>query len=111
MGRYAFAYYDRLSSLCYTASSYAISMLLLSQVVYINEHSILGATLTLVALVALAFQIVMTGVEKWYLDGQKLNRLERLFNIHFWVNQVFLVCYIGLMLWVAVVMYQRATAT
>ena len=78
MGKYAFAYYDRFSTLSNTATSYAISILLLSQVIYINEHSILGATLTLVAVVALIFQVVVGSVEKWYLDTQRLNRLERL---------------------------------
>ncbi len=109
MGRFPLAYYDRIAALTYAGSAYAFTALVIAQFIYLTLKSVLGATLTVVALCSMTVQICLSIAEKWQLEHSQFNRLHRTFTVHFWLTHVFQVLYMVFILWAAIIMYQRHT--
>lgn len=106
---YAFRYNDRISSLAHYANVYAMSIIIASQFIYFNLHYIIGATLTIIAVCSLLFQVVISSVEKRFLLARRLDRLNMALEWQFWMNHVFILGYIPFLLWAVSLMYQRST--
>ncbi len=107
--RYEFEYRDRIATLGQNTTVCAISILIVAQVIYFNLHFIVGATLTLVAILCLLCQVVITVVETIFLERRQLPALHRTFSVHFWLNHAFTLAYMPLVVWAVVIMYQRAS--
>lgn len=111
MVKYQFNYRDELKGLSYFGYSFAFSALFIGQVIYINEHYIVGATLSVCALVAILLQFGTAVCAKWQLEQGRYSALHRTMNWHFWLNNLAILVYSGFVWWAVVIMYQRYAST
>ena len=101
-------YDQRISTLNHNGNVYAISIILLSQFVFLNFHYILGATLTLIAIISLIVQVTISLIEKYYLEINQYTNVTYILNFHFIINHIINLLYIPFLVWVMVLMYQHA---
>lgn len=100
--------YQQIVTLSFYPSTQAISFLLIAQVIYLNFHFLIGATLTVVALTSYAFQEVMTLAQSVYYEGHRQSpTVVTLLKVQFYCNRLFAAIYIGFMIWTIVYMYQH----
>lgn len=104
-----FHYQERISTLTHNANVYALSIILASQFIFFNLHYIIGATLTIIGLLSLIIQIIISIVEFTYLNQRSIVKLNRSLAGHFWVNHAITGLYIPFLIWTVVLMYQRAS--
>lgn len=103
-------WYDtRISTLTHNGNVYALTILLIAQVIYFNLHYIIGASISSIALLSLATQIIISSVEQATLSVRKYARLDTILFAHFIVNHIFMASFIPFLVWTIVVMIQRAT--
>jgi hypothetical protein len=102
-------YEDRISNLSHYGNIYALSIILVSQFIFLNFHYILGATLTLIAIISLLYQMISSSVEYYYLHHFNIKKCELILKIHFYVNHVFILLYIPFLIWAVVLMYIKAS--
>jgi hypothetical protein len=106
----SFLYDDRITTLSHMSNVYSISVLLAAQFIYLNLHFIIGATLTVLALLSTIINVIMCLLAYALLEGRATDfvRLNRVLKAHFWIVHLYLLVYVPLFLWTAVIMYQRA---
>jgi len=102
-------YDGRISDLTHYANIYALSIILISQFIFLNFHFILGATLTLIAIICLLFQMICSTLEYYYLHDSNIEKCELILDIHFYINNVFVLLYIPFLIWAIVLMFIRGT--
>lgn len=101
--------YQQIVTLSFYPTTQAISFLLIAQVIYLNFHYVIGASLTVVALVSYLFQEVMAIAQSLYYEGHRRSPMvETLLKIQFYVNRLFSMIFIGFMVWNIVYMYQNS---
>jgi hypothetical protein len=101
-------WYDvRISAVCHYGNVYALTVLLIAQVIFLNLHYIIGASLSCIALLALVAQIVLSCMEQSSLTGREYARLESILFAHFVVNHLIMVSFIPFLIWTIVIMIQR----
>lgn len=101
--------YQQIVTLSFYPTTQAISFLLIAQVIYLNFHYVVGASLTVIALLSYLFQEVMAIAQSLYYEGHRRSPMvDTLVKIQFYVNRVFAVVFIGFMIWNSVYMYQHA---
>lgn len=102
--------YQQIITVSFYASAQAISFILIAQVIYLNFHYLIGASLTIVASLSLFFQNVMSLVQSLYFEGHRLTKTgETLLKVQFYVNSCFTFAYVGFMIWAIVYMYQHSS--
>lgn len=101
--------YQQIITISFYASAQAISFILIAQVIYLNFHYLVGASLTVAALLSLFFQVVMSIAQSLYYEGHKKSpTVETLLKVQFYTNCVFTLVFIGFMIWAVVYMYQHS---
>lgn len=103
-------YVDRIALLTHNGKVYALSIILISQVIYLNLHYIIGAILSIIALVSLLSQIIIGPIEHYELARARIDRLERFLLVHFLINHLVIAAIIPLLIWTIVIMFQRASS-
>lgn len=102
--------YQQIITVSFYASAQAISFILIAQVVYLNFHFVIGASLTVVAALSLLFQNVMALAQSLYFEGHRMTKTgETLLKVQFYVNCVFTFVYVGFVIWAIVYMYQHSS--
>jgi hypothetical protein len=101
-------YEERISSLSHYGNIYALSIIIVSQFIYANFHYILGATLTLIAIISLLFQMICSSVEYYYINHNDIEKCELTLTVHFYANHVFILLYIPFLIWTIVIMFSKA---
>lgn len=101
--------YQQIITISFYGSAQAISFLLIAQVIYLNFHYLIGASLTVVASLSLFFQVVMSVAQSLYYEGHKRSpTVESLLKVQFYTNCCFTLAFIGFMIWTIVYMYQHS---
>lgn len=101
--------YQQIVTLSFYPSAQALSFLLIAQVIYLNFHFVIGASLTVVALLSYFFQEVMAVTQSLYYEGHRRSpTVETLLKVQFYINRIFALVYIGFMIWTVVYMYQHS---
>lgn len=101
-------YVDRIAALTHSGNLYAMTALVLSQVIYLNLHYVIGASIASVAIASLLIQILMSLISSAALQKQKTERVEHLLYWHFVLNHCVILAFVPLFIWTVVVMIQRA---
>ena len=103
--------YQQIITISFYGSSQAISFILIAQVIYLNFHYLIGASLSVVACLSLFFQVVIGIAQALYYDGHKKSpTVESLVKVQFYVNCCFTLVFIGFMIWTIVYMYEHSVA-
>ena len=101
--------YQQIITISFYASAQAISFVLIAQVIYLNFHYLIGASLTVAASLSLLFQTVMSIAQSLYYEGHKKSpTVETLLKVQFYTNCCFTLVFIGFMIWTIVYMYQHS---
>lgn len=98
---------EYIEQLWFYGCTQAVSMMLLAQVVYLNLHYIVGASLTIAALASFLAQQVMSVAEHVYLSKANHCGLAGALNAHFWLNRVFAVLFVPFVAWAVALMYEH----
>lgn len=106
-GRYSYKANEHIEQLWFYGCTQAVSMMVVAQVIYLNLHYIVGASLTVAALVSLVVQQVMSVVEHVQLTHNNQCGLAAALNVHFWLNRVFAVLYVPFVAWAVALMYDH----
>lgn len=96
---------ERISNLTHYGNLYCLTVILISQVIYLNFHFIVGATLSVIAISGLLFQVVISLLEYRYI--KRLETITLLFHIHFVVNHIIMLVFIPFVIWVIVLMFKH----
>ncbi len=98
---------EQIEQLWFYGCTQAVSMMLLAQVIYLNLHYIVGASLTVVALCSLVVQQFLSFYENYWLRRDNRCAMYAAMDAHFWVTRVFALLYVPLVVWAVVIMYER----
>jgi hypothetical protein len=98
---------ERISNLTHYGNLYCLTTILISQVIYLNFHFIVGATLSVVAVSGLFFQVLISLLEYRYLNIKKYETLSILFHIHFIINHIIMIIFVPFLIWVIVLMFKH----
>lgn len=96
-----------LVTLGHNGNVYALSVLLIAQLIFLNLHYIIGALVSCICCFSLAFQAVINLTEMHALRNGLRQRLESLLLAHFVVNHLIMLSFIPFLIWTMVVMFQR----
>lgn len=105
--RYAFRYNERIECLCANANQLAAAMVVAAQFIYFNLHFVVGASLTVTALLSWTAQLLVSTIEWRALHARAYRRLNRALDAHFWLNRLFTLLYMPFLIWAVVLMIQR----
>jgi hypothetical protein len=100
-----FLYLERSNQLSHTSILYALTILIGSQFIFFNLHYIIGGILTIISLMTIAIQVIFQTFEKIYLDKKNIFQLNKIWNIHFWINKIMLLINFPFLIWVVVLMF------
>jgi hypothetical protein len=111
-------YEDLIDTRTRNGNLYALTVILISQVIFLNLHFILGATLTCLAMVSLVGQAVISSVALSELRSATAaaatrppadyRRLRSVLFAHFVFNHIIMIAFLPFLLWTVVLMYERA---
>ena len=96
---------ERISNLTHYGNLYSLTTILISQVIYLNFHFIIGAILTVIAVAGLFFQVIISLLEYRYLNLKRFGTLSLLFDLHFIINHIIMLIFIPFIIWVIVLMF------
>ena len=98
-----------IATLTHNGNVYALTVILLSQFIFLNFHYIIGATLAAISVGSLIFQVIISSVEYYYLQKHHidLHKLNLILSIHFWINHLIICLYIPFFIWTIVLMFQH----
>lgn len=99
-----------LLALGHNGNVYALSVLLIAQLIFLNLHYIIGASVSCICCFSLAFQALINLVEQHALLNGLRQRLEKLLLGHFIVNHLIMLSFVPFLVWTIVVMFQRVVA-
>lgn len=97
--------------LTHNGNVYAMTMLVLSQVIYLNLHYIVGACIASLAIFSLMTQIFLSSLSQHALLAQKTERVKRLLYWHFVFNNLVMFIMLPFLIWTVVLMIRRAETT
>lgn len=97
----------RVSTLTHYGILYSFTTILIAQFIYNNFHYIIGATLTVIAICNLFFQIIISSIEYYLVDKRKFNRFNVILLTHIIINNVIILIFIPFFIWTVVLMYQK----
>lgn len=104
-------YRNRISLLTHNGNLYALTVLVISQVIFLNLHYIIGASLSVVSLCSLCFQIGISIAEERALTRNRLTRLDSLLYAHFIANHLVMALFVPFLIWTIVLMFQHQSAS
>lgn len=100
-------YSNRISLLTHNGNIYALTTILISQVIFLNFHYIIGLSLTTISLCSLVSQIIISIIEYYLLSKQNYSKLHMLFTIHFTINHIVMALFIPFLIWTIVLMAEK----
>ena len=100
-------YEDRISTLLYQSIIYALTIILASQIIYLQFQSIIGTILTIIGIISTIINIFISIIENIYLARESYKSLNVIFIVHKWITLIYLVINIPFLIWTVVIMIQK----
>ncbi len=102
-------YYNTYSSLSTQGIAYALTLIIIAQVMFLNFDYKLGAIITSMSIASIAIHAVFNLVEGVYLDKNEIKKLITTMRVHRIVSGIINVSYIPFLIWSVVRMIQQET--
>ena len=95
------------ATVTYQAYSLALAILVLSQVIYLNLHYLIGVVVTCIVCLFIVVHVIINARELHALDKSDYHEFSRLYRAHQWIVHALMLTLVPFLIWVVVLMAQN----